>query len=178
MLMDWDAWWQWERESVALIETSSSSHEALLRLREAVEHVRTWRPSEGALRDRVTAAFARARFITPRSGALADVDTLVATVVDAIPPELRDKLVMAPRAARLAADVRRRFLAAHAFANWTAHLGQGLRTWLRSIEAADVLVDRGLAVGEVDRWIRHLADPHVLAAGLAPIEGASGPLDR
>lgn len=178
MLMDWNAWWQWERESIALIDAASSSHEALARLHDAVEHVRTWRPSDGALGDRVTTAFARARLVAPRSDAPADADALVAAVVDAIPAELRDTRSMALRAVAVEADTRRRFLAAHAFANWTAHLGQGLRTWLRSLEAADVLLRRGLAVRDVDLWIRHLADPNVLAARLAPVEGASGPLDR
>jgi hypothetical protein len=54
------------------------------------------------------------------------------------------------------------FLAAHAFANWTAHLGQGLRSWLRSVEAAYVLVNE-LGVRQTDLLLRHLADPNELA---------------
>jgi Fe-S-cluster containining protein len=59
--------------------------------------------------------------------------------------------------------VLRQFLAAHAFANWTAHLGQGLRTWLRSIEAAHALMTSGHDVRHTDLMLRHLSDPHEMA---------------
>ena len=59
--------------------------------------------------------------------------------------------------------VLRQFLAAHAFANWTAYLGQGLRSWLRSIDAAHELVTSDLDVRGADLYLRHLADPRTLA---------------
>lgn len=46
MLMDWDSWWVWERESVAIINDAASPAEALVRLRAAVEQVRPWGPTE------------------------------------------------------------------------------------------------------------------------------------
>ena len=55
------------------------------------------------------------------------------------------------------------FLAAHVFANWTAHLGEGLRTWLRSIETVLFLLEVGWTMPEVDLWLRHYADPRLLA---------------
>ena len=57
----------------------------------------------------------------------------------------------------------RHFLAARAFANWTAHLGRGLRAWLRSIEAAYALVQSGHGIRQADLLLRHLADPRALA---------------
>ena len=59
--------------------------------------------------------------------------------------------------------MRVHFIAAHAFASWTAHLGEGLRTWLRSVEAAFALVELGLGVRTADLLLRHLCDPHALA---------------
>ena len=56
-----------------------------------------------------------------------------------------------------------RFLAAHAFANWTAHLGQGLRSWLLSIEAAHELMTSGHDVRQADLRLRHLSDPYEMA---------------
>jgi hypothetical protein len=54
-------------------------------------------------------------------------------------------------------------LAAHAFANWTAHQGEGLRTWWRSLEAVHVLLSAGVGVQQTDLLLRHLADPQALA---------------
>ena len=56
-----------------------------------------------------------------------------------------------------------RFLACHAFASWTAHLGSGLRTWLRSLETVVFLLDEGWTIREIDEWLRHWADPRLLA---------------
>ena len=63
---------------------------------------------------------------TPRHarGALSDV-------LSAIPADLRPSRL--ERLDAPSATAVRAFLAAHAFANWTAHLGQGLRSWLRSL---------------------------------------------
>ena len=55
-----------------------------------------------------------------------------------------------------------RFLAAHAFANWTAHQGAGLHAWLRSLEVAFVLAE-DVGVRQADLLLRHLADPSELA---------------
>jgi hypothetical protein len=71
---------------------------------------------------------------------------------------------LARRTSPTAARAHVAFLAAHAFANWAAHLGDDLRTWWRSIEAAHVLISGGLSVRDVDLLLRHLADPHALAS--------------
>jgi hypothetical protein len=56
-----------------------------------------------------------------------------------------------------------RFLSCHVFANWTAHLGAGLRTWFRSIETVVFLCEEGWTMREIDLWLRHFADPRLLA---------------
>lgn len=169
MLMDWESWWLWERLSVAALATSADAGGGLARLRAAVEHARSWRPSDEPLSSRVQAAFRVSPLVRPpvpddRRRHLSDVRV-------AIPDNLRPSRVPEPDAAGPSVAVQRDFVMAHAFANWTAHLGQGLRTWLRSIEAADALVRCGLDVGTADLWLRHLADPSALAEVWGKAEG-------
>jgi hypothetical protein len=66
--------------------------------------------------------------------------------------------------------VHLRFLACHAFASWTAHLGSGLRTWLRSLETVVFLLENGWTIREIDLWLRHYADPRRLAASWSAAE--------
>jgi hypothetical protein len=140
-LMDWESWWAFEAASVDLLGNSGTSvDDALARLRVAVEDVRTWTPHEGPLITRVADAFARAKDTKCVNGRMGE---WVNGAVDD--------------------HVTRRFLTAHAFANWTMHLGKGLRTWLRSIEAAHELLLSGLDVRQADLRLRHLADPRKLA---------------
>ncbi len=169
MLMDWESWWLWERLSVAALATSHDVFEGMARLCAAVEHARSWRPSDEPLSSRVEAAFR----VSPRTGASAPDDRQrhLADVLVAIPDHLRPSRVPEPGAIGPSVAVRRDFVIAHAFANWTAHLGQGLRTWLRSIEAADALVTSGLDVGTADLWLRHLSDPWALAEVWGTAEG-------
>jgi hypothetical protein len=159
MLMDWESWWEWERLSVDAIAQARTASTALVRLHGAVEHARTWRPIDGPLIDRVRAAFDRS-ILTTRGDR--DIALVRDEIRAAIPAEHRPANIGTGSTSPSDA-VLRRYLAAHAFASWTAHLGQGLRTWLRSIEAAHVLVTSGLSVGDADLWLRHLADPSVLA---------------
>jgi hypothetical protein len=140
-LMDWESWWAFEAASVDLLGNSGTSvDDALARLRVAVEDVRTWTPHEGPLITRVADAFARAR----------DTEWVNGRMGEWVNGAVDD-------------HVTRRFLTAHAFANWTMHLGKGLRTWLRSIEAAHELLPSGLDVRQADLRLRHLADPRKLA---------------
>jgi hypothetical protein len=62
--------------------------------------------------------------------------------------------------------VRRRLVAAHAFANWTAYLAEDIRAWTASLDAVHALVTAGWAPGDIDLILRHLADPKALARGL------------
>lgn len=76
--------------------------------------------------------------------------------------------------AALRAPAIHRFLACHAFASWTAHLGSGLRTWLRSLETVVFLVENGWTIREVDEWLRHWADPRMLARVWSAAEKEKG----
>ena len=171
VLMDWDAWWQFEARAVEWIANDAADPvPALAGLHTVVEDLRRWRPGAESLMSHVDRAFDRTT-LEFRAGRLnpdgaieyPNAPGLVREVIDAIPSDLHDA-VTAPAGRRLVTGPRAaRFLAAHAFANWTAHLGGGLRTWLRSLEAADALLEAGFDVGQADLVLRHLADPGDLA---------------
>ncbi len=180
VLMDWESWWEWERLSVEfLTRADDSPATALGRIGAAVERTRGWQPDDGPQIDRVRSAFDEARDadVAPFSPDELELARRVEEVTSAIPDDLRDAhprrgaaldFARARKARRDADDgvsdaLLRRFLAAHAFASWTAHLGRGLRTWLRSVEAPFVLLASGLDVREVDLRLRHLAEPQSLA---------------
>ena len=180
MLMDWASWWEWERLAIETIDRERDAPAvALARLALAVEAVRPWRPDEGALRERVRAAFRAAADaeVAPRQMAKDEVRARLKEVIAAMPRELRP--TESPTRARPAAlrpvETPTRvshLLAAHAFASWTAHLGRGLRTWLRSVEAPFALVTAGLDVRTTDLWLRHLAEPRELTAAWGWVEKA------
>ena len=144
MLMDWHSWWEWERLSVELCNLDETPQQILVRLSDAVETARSWRPGDGELIDRVREAHERAQAV-PLSG-----------------PE-GPGLQFVERRAGPSGPAERRLLASHVFANWTAHLGSGLRTWLRSLETVVFLIDVGWELKEIDLWLRHYADPRLLA---------------
>ncbi len=145
VLMDWDSWWEWERLSVELCNLKETPRQILARLSIAVEAVRTWRPGQGELIYRVRHAHAVAR-------------TTLTNPTNPTQPFEQNL----PNLANLS-NLTNVFLAAHVFANWTAHLGEGLRTWLRSIETVLFLLEVGWTMPEVDLWLRHYADPRLLA---------------
>jgi hypothetical protein len=182
MLMDWDAWWEFERRSVAwIVEAPGSCRNAVDALATAVEHVRTWRPGHGLLVDRVHEAFDRVASIgrpAPPRPAQAGRDARVQDVISGIAdawrsraPRLRQPHEIDP-AARPPDSSVRRYVASHAFANWAVHLGTGLRTWWRSVDAALLVIEAGLDVREGDLVLRHLADPDALARVWSRSEGS------
>ena len=57
MLMDWDAWWEWERRAVDTIARLESPERALAALSVAVESVRLWTPDDGPLLTQIDEAF-------------------------------------------------------------------------------------------------------------------------
>lgn len=174
MLMGWADWWEWERRAVECLRTAESPPSGLDRLAGVIAAVRSWAPGDGALGDRIDEAFDTNE---PRASRLPytpaeAIDDLLSSVPERWQPDARRALV-GDRAVPPA--VHRRALIAHAFANWTAHLGQGLRTWLRSIEAVHLLLDSGVAVANVDLVVRHLADPQALATRWGVVEDAGAP---
>jgi hypothetical protein len=95
-------------------------------------------------------------------------ENLIAAVHAAIPAELAPPPAVAdPRPDE---RVVCRFLAAHAFASWAIHVGSGLRIWLRSIEAAEALVESGLGIRAADLRLRHLCDTRALCGGLEELK--------
>jgi Fe-S-cluster containining protein len=173
VLMDWESWWEWEWLSVdLLVNADQPAARALAQLAWAVETTRAWRPGDGRLLDQVRSAFDRAHRTDPPPFAPtgADLAIRVDEVTRAIPEELRGGEARRPTRGAGDEAILTRFLAAHAFASWTAHLGRGLRTWLRSVEAALALTQSGLDVAAVDLRLRHLADPHLLAKAWARAE--------
>lgn len=160
MLMDWEAWWDVEARAIqAIARADRSPVEALATIAAAVERIRTWTPGQGPLSARVDEAFEAADARAPRRAAPAPPPS-IDDVLSAVPADLRPSRLEPAGSPR--ADNLRAFVAAHAFANWTAHLGQGLRSWLRAIEAAAVLASE-LGVRQADLLLRHLADPDALA---------------
>lgn len=161
MLMDWEGWWRWERLSVQALAESRDAEEGLGRLRGAIAHTRSWRPSDEPLASRIDAAF-RARPLC-RAVHPEERGHRLREILAAIPADIRPAGAPGRKAELSSSSAHRDFLIAHAFASWSAHLGQGLRTWLRAIEAADALIASGFDAGTADLWLRHLADPWALA---------------
>jgi hypothetical protein len=173
-LLDWETWWVIETRAVSLIGGRAES--ALPRLAIAVEHMRTWRPTMGSLHAHVSLSFdVAAQASIP---AWRPSDALIAAhVADAraaVPPDWQADAdqALAARQPPLAWPVFGRFLAAHAFANWAAYRGQGLRTWYRSIEAAGCLAWRTGDPGSADLVLRHLADSSALITRWSQAEEA------
>jgi hypothetical protein len=149
VLMDWESWWEWECLSVELCNLNETPRQIVARLSVAVEHVRMWRPGQGELIDRVHEAFR----------------TALTNPTNLTPPHEQNPTNLPNRS-----HLTNRLLASHAFANWTAHLGEGLRTWLRSLETVVFLLEEGWTVREVDLWLRHFADPRLLAKVWSTVE--------
>lgn len=160
MLMDWESWWLWESEAIALIAAQLDAQQAMARLFVAVERVRSWSPGSDMLQARVTSAVEAARTTAPPTVTLRSFDAIAAGVLEAVPSDFNGqaRAALARRTSTTAPRAHIAFLAAHAFANWSAHLGDDLRDWWRSIEAAHVLIDAGLSVRDVDLLLRHLTE--------------------
>lgn len=172
MLMDWESWWRFEAASVALLATGDEPTALKLgRLREAVERARDWTPARGPLAPHVTRAFEAARTgrALPFDPNPEEIVRRLREIDDAIPSELRPESLpdRPPSDGWHEPSHAGRFLAAHAFANWTAHLGEGLHAWLRSLEAVYACLRSGLDVRQTDLRLRHLANPNRLARSLS-----------
>jgi hypothetical protein len=174
LAMDWESWWEVERLSVGLL---NDAPDPLPRLRLAIEHIRTWSIGDGPLLTRVRETFAQARraAVVPFAPGASVIDAWCEAAVAAVPPQwqpIAAEALSAPAGDGVTDQAWRRFVAAHAFANWTVYLGEGLCSWYRSIEAAACLLARTGDPGRADLVLRHLADPHTLAARYSsPMKG-------
>jgi hypothetical protein len=165
-LMDWDSWWHTEARAIDLLTAHPES--GLPRLGCAIEQLRRWRPGSIALRASVDEAFdgAHCADVTTWLPSPELVQSRTMDILEAVPAPWRAEAeqAVAQRAPAPVARVRSRFLAAHAFANWTAYGGQGLRAWYRSVEASACLLWMTGDAGRVDLVVRHLADSSALIA--------------
>jgi hypothetical protein len=154
VLMDWDSWWETERLAVeTLLHRGSSAAEGLSILRLAVRELHQWSPGSGPLIELTRAALMN----SPTEGPLSTPEphSFIASAFERVPDELRAAARWT--SAKATGDqATRRFLAAHAFANWEIHSGDGLTGWLRSIETAHAFLMAGAGVRHADLVLRHL----------------------
>jgi hypothetical protein len=152
MLADRESYRRWERQVVALLGEAGSPEEALARVVDLTEAIRTWAPRDGPLGAALDTAIAAEAGRHPdahlcrrtRLGAAALVFDRLARLsvpqelkAPAVPPDasLRWDSLVAPAWARFTSPVRR-YLAARAFANWCSYQGLGLRTVAASVVTA------------------------------------------
>ena len=148
--------------SIVAIRREGGVALALTRVHVAIERLQRWSPPDSPLIDRVRDEFHRAACDRP-ARILPQSPRLVDAVYRAIPTDIRPPRF--PDAVRTTDAAARRFVAAHAFASWTAHLGDGLHLWVRAIGAAAALLEAGAGVRHADLLLRHLADPGRIAVG-------------
>jgi hypothetical protein len=178
LLADREGYRAWEDLVVSTMASEVSPEEALDRVGDAAERVRSWKPGDGALRDAVASIVASPDACTPptlaratRTAARAAARFEVAR--RAVPPGLDaprppedvddlDAAWVAPRWGAFARPVRR-YLAARAFGNWCAYQGPGLRTIVELLETALAVV-RVEAARHCGRAGRVLDEALLLAA--------------
>jgi hypothetical protein len=147
VLMDHAAYAAWERFAVAAFaQDGASPEDALARLALAAGRLRAWRPGGAPLAAAVAELGREASPPRARQSAPAPDVTLFDEVRRCVPAPWTWDPAPEPCGAaweRLAArawrDLRRPvrfFLAAKAFASWSAYQGEGLRSVVRSLEAA------------------------------------------
>ena len=99
----------------------------------------------------------RQAFEAPAPSSGPDAGALLADAEQSVPEGLRDQFPW-PTTHSVDDLITRRFLAAHAFANWAIHLGTGLESWLVSVETACAFLQAGAGVRHADLVLRHLTD--------------------
>jgi hypothetical protein len=202
MLMDPEAYSAWERHMVARCAVESLSPEAVLTtLQRDARELRGYVPGNGSLAQAV-AALPRDVLEAPAHATL-DVSLdmhaeSMAAVPDDLRPDpdiegLRDVYVGAVRPLWPAWHAPlKRYLAAKAFASWTAYQGRGVLTIVRGLEAALALVrveaarqcrDAGAAldgellkgaIRQADFILNHLAVGEELAEAWSKVETRPG----
>lgn len=206
-LTDLEGYAAWERHMIdVLVHRGATAEDALRQLGCDAEQLRGFSPHGGSsLTDRVAELNGAA---APAShGAAGQIDwiPLAAEVHRSVPNDLPAAVERTEIDARLAWErfiegtwvehdrPLRAYLAAKAFASWVAYQGQGVRTIVRSLQAAlavvrveaaracaadQTMLDRPKMVQafrQADLWLVHLADPLELARAWsrAEVEGPS-----
>jgi len=205
LLMDRTGYQAWERAVIGILAIPLTPEAALAEISAFTERVRTWTPRDGALCEAVERTGPRDGSFTAGIGAGQDhgqgasplaydyevVRASVPSSIGTLPPPDRLDAIDSQRVAGAwpqFSQPLRNFLAAHAFGDWCAYHGLGLRTVVRSLEVALSVVrveaarlceaaDRPLdvpllieAMRAADLLLVHLADPQSLAARLSTVE--------
>ena len=150
MLMDLDAYSAWERHMVRRCAHPSASPESVIAtLTRDARLLRAYTPGAGSLLDAVAALphdFVEAPAPRSLDESLAFYAGVIAAVPDEFTPEPDEQMLpeafeqyVAPEWSAWRAPVNR-YLAAKAFASWTAYQGQGVLSIIRGLEAALGLV--------------------------------------
>jgi hypothetical protein len=149
VVMDLEAYTRWETHMVRRCADAATPESALATLERDAVRVRGWTPDGPAMRDVVDAlpaTMAEAPTVTGLTGSLA----AFAQTMVAVPDDLRpvpDEHGLEGAFARFVAPAwdlwskpLRQFLAAKAFASWTAYQGRGLMSIVRGLHVALALV--------------------------------------
>lgn len=191
ILMDWPAYGAWESMLVAQLGRGDvSPGQVLSRAARFVERVRAWRPGPELLTTHMRTT-GQVAWETPAEESWGSPREWYGHVLAAVPADVSAPRVpddveavlvrwVDPAWAMFDAEIAR-YVAAHAFANWTAYQGHGLRGVWRSVAAAFVVlrveaarqaagagrtIDAPLlveAIRQSDLLLRHLADRQALA---------------
>jgi hypothetical protein len=205
MLMDLDGYTAWERHMVARCAPTASPESVVATLERDARALRGFTPGASSLAAAVAALPADVVAATPPAAldaSLAHHREVMAAVPDDLkPPADEEGLAeayvrhVAPHWPAWSAPLTR-YLAAKAFANWTAYQGRGVLSIVRGLDAALALVrveaarqcrdaarplDRPLlleAFRGADFALNHLAVGEDLAAGWSAAEGEDAPVNR
>jgi hypothetical protein len=149
MLMDFAGYDAWERHMVTRCDGRAAPESALATLRRDAHLLRAFTPGASTLAEAV-AALPREYVPAPPAGDLGPSLAERAIVVQAIPDDLKpeaDEQDLEAAYGRFVLPAWRqfdraltRYLAAKAFANWTAYQGRGITAIVRGLEAALALV--------------------------------------
>jgi hypothetical protein len=153
MLMDVEGYSAWERHMVARCADDSLTPEGVIAtLWDDAQEIRAWKPGGGSLAEVIGSLTGRGTSlsVSPAPHALDSSLELQREVVAAIPEDIRPEpdedhlhrvyvAAVLPFWSEFAAPLRR-YLAAKAFANWTAYQGRGLLTIVRGLDAALAIV--------------------------------------
>jgi len=166
LLFDLDAYREWEAFVVSILAHQGDPIDALRTIAGAADRLRQWTPSDGRMASFVRDSIASpqsdgadplARYIPFVNGAY---DIVARTIPDDLdrPTVAADGTVRDDEGWRMLWPVVRRYLAAKAFASWTAYQAQGVRALV-----AELAVAYGL--------LRRLTESHAARAG-GCIDGA------
>jgi Fe-S-cluster containining protein len=150
VLTDLESYAVWEQHMVGTLTSGEPPEASLARLWAGAEAIRSWRPADGTLVDRMTVVTATGSNRGVADTRETDVAALDLDVRRAVPSHLEVpapvpdfdrvwKTFVAADWTTLRPPVGR-YLSARAFASWAAYQGRGLRTVIRSVEAALAVV--------------------------------------